>query len=110
MCSGKLISSASLGVLPVFVRRALLDEQISRHSNQAGQLAQALSSLLPHVHSNDCPVCNRNFGEVSTTPLVGHLATNISSLTEAAGRLAALSQERADTNVGVVQPRIDAGG
>jgi len=78
-------------------RLALLDEQISRHSQQAGQLAHALSSLLPHVHSNDCPVCNRNFAEVSTTPLVGHLATNISSLTEAAGRLAALSKERADT-------------
>ena len=78
-------------------RLALLDEDISRYSNQAGQLAQALSSLLPHVHSNDCPVCNRNFGEVSSTPLVGHLATNISSLTEAAGRLAALSKERADT-------------
>ena len=78
-------------------RLALLDEQIGRHSQQAGQLAQALSSLLPHVHSNDCPVCNRNFAEVSTTPLVGHLATNISSLTEAAGRLAALSKERVDT-------------
>ncbi len=78
-------------------RLTLLDEQIGRYSQQAGQLAQALSSLLPHVHSNDCPVCNRNFAEVSTTPLVGHLATNISSLTEAAGRLAALSKERADT-------------
>lgn len=78
-------------------RLALLDEQIGRHSQQAGQLAQALSSLLPHVHSNDCPVCNRNFAEVSNTPLVGHLATNISSLSEAAGRLAALSKEHADT-------------
>lgn len=78
-------------------RLALLDEQIGRHSQHAGQLAQALSSLMPHVHSNDCPVCNRNFAEVSTTPLVGHLATNISSLTEAAGRLTVLSQERADT-------------
>ncbi|MBX3585548.1 MAG: AAA family ATPase [Ramlibacter sp.] len=78
-------------------RLALLDEQISQHSEKAGQLAQALASLLPHVHSNDCPVCNRNFSEVSTTPLVGHLATNISSFTEAAGRLAALSKERSDT-------------
>lgn len=78
-------------------RLMLLDEQIVRHSQQAGQLAQALSSLLPHVHSNDCPVCNRNFAEVSTTPLVGHLASNISSLNEAAGRLAALSKEREDT-------------
>ncbi len=78
-------------------RLALLDEHIGRHSQQAGQLVQALSSLLPHVHSNECPVCSRNFAEVSTTPLVGHLATNISSLNEAAGRLAALLKERADT-------------
>lgn len=74
-----------------------LDEQIAQHSLQAGQLAQALSALLPHVHSNDCPVCNRNFAEVSDTPLVGHLAANVSSLTEAAGKLAALSKERSDT-------------
>lgn len=77
-------------------RLVLLDEQIGRHSQRAGQLAQALSSLLPHVHSNECLVCNRNFAEVSTTPLVGHLSANISSLTEAAGRLEALSKERAD--------------
>lgn len=78
-------------------RLVLLDEQIGRHSQQAGELAQALSALLPHVHSNDCPVCNRDFAEISTTPLVGHLATNVSSLTEAAGRLAALSKERSET-------------
>ena len=78
-------------------RLNLLDEQIARHSQQAGELAHALSALLPHVHSNDCPVCNRNFAEVSSTPLVGHLASNVSSLTEAAGRLAALSKERSDT-------------
>jgi exonuclease SbcC len=78
-------------------RLVLLDEQIARHSLQTGQLAQNLSALLPHVHSNECPVCNRNFAEVSSTPLVGHLAANVSSLAEAAGRLAALSKERSDT-------------
>ncbi|QOK90505.1 AAA family ATPase [Ralstonia pseudosolanacearum] len=82
-------------------RLTLLDEQIAQYSQQAGQLAQALSALLPHVHSNDCPVCNRNFAEVSSTPLVGHLAANVSSLTEAAGRLAALSKERSNTVVAI---------
>lgn len=78
-------------------RLALLDEQIGRYSQQTGQLAQALSSLLPHMHSNDCPVCDRNFAEVSNEPLVGHLATKISLLTESASRLAALSKERTNT-------------
>ena len=78
-------------------RLKLLDEQIGRHSQQAGQLAQVLSALLPHVHSSDCPVCNRDFAEISTTPLVGHLATKVSSLAETAGRLEALSKERSET-------------
>ncbi len=85
-------------------RLTLLDEQIAQHSQQAGQLAQALSALLPHVHSNDCPVCNRNFAEVSSTPLVGHLAANVSSLTEVAGKLATLSKERSDT-VSMIEAR-----
>lgn len=75
-------------------RIAVLDEQIAKHAAAAGSLAEALNSILPHVHSEECPVCSRNFGEVSDKPLSEHLAGQISALTVSAGRLQALSKER----------------
>lgn len=74
-----------------------IDKQIAQHSREAGQLAQALSALVPHVHTEACPVCSRDFGEVSSSPLLGHLTARIASLTQSAGLLSALSQERAAT-------------
>jgi exonuclease SbcC len=78
-------------------RLIVLDAQIALLSKEAGQLAQALSGLISHVHSDDCPVCSRNFREVSDTPLLGHLAARVAALTQSAGRLTALSEERSNT-------------
>jgi DNA repair protein SbcC/Rad50 len=78
-------------------RLTTIDEQISLHSADASQLAQALSALIPHVHDEGCPVCDRSFDEVSSTPLLGHLTAKVSSLTHSAGQLSALSAERAGT-------------
>ncbi|WPC67516.1 AAA family ATPase [Rhodoferax ferrireducens] len=77
-------------------RIAVLDEQIAKHAAAAGSLAEALNSVLPHVHSEECPVCSRNFGEVSEKPLSEFLASQISALTASAGRLQALSKERVE--------------
>lgn len=77
-------------------RIAVLDEQIAKHAAATGSLAEALNSVLPHVHSEECPVCSRNFGEVSDKPLSEHLAYKISALTANAGRLQALSKERVE--------------
>ena len=74
-----------------------IDKQIAQHSREAGQFAQALSAVVPHVHTEECPVCSRDFREVSSSPLLGHLMSRIASLTQSAGLLSALSQERANT-------------
>lgn len=74
-----------------------IDKQIVEHSREAGQLAHALSALVPHVHTEECPVCSRDFGEVSSSPLLNHLTVRIASLTHSAGLLSALSQERANS-------------
>jgi exonuclease SbcC len=76
-------------------RAAVLDKQIAGHAANAGTLAQALASILPHVHSEDCPVCGRDFSETSTEPLLGQLSNRIAALTESAGLLQALTRERA---------------
>ncbi|RZL03290.1 MAG: hypothetical protein EOP36_05315 [Rubrivivax sp.] len=74
-----------------------IDKQIAQHSREAGQLAQALSAMVPHVHTEECPVCSRDFREASSSPLLGHLTARIASLTQSAGLLLALSQERTNT-------------
>ena len=77
-------------------RAAVLDNQIVGHAAAAGTLAQALAAILPHIHSDDCPVCGRDFGETSEGSLQAHVSNHIAALTESAGRLQALTRERAN--------------
>jgi exonuclease SbcC len=79
-------------------RAAVLDEQIAGQAAQAGTLAQVLAEILPHIHSEDCPVCGRDYSEASTDPLHAHVSNRIAALTESAGRLEALSRERTDAS------------
>ncbi|MCD1267022.1 hypothetical protein B5M44_24390 [Shinella sumterensis] len=74
-----------------------LEQQISGFAAEAGVLAQALSGILPHIHSDDCPVCGRDYSEKSETPLHTHVSARIAELTAAAGQLQALSQDRANS-------------
>ena len=76
-------------------RVQLLDQQIQGISTDTARLAQGLAELLPHIHGDDCPVCGRDFSEVSRSPLNAHVSARIASLTESAGRLEALSKEKA---------------
>lgn len=92
----KQLATLDEGIAKSRSRIAVLDEQITKHAAAAGSLAEALNGILPHVYSENCPVCNRNFGEVSDRPLSEHLSSQISMLTESAGRLQALSKERVE--------------
>ncbi|MDG4882011.1 AAA family ATPase [Mesorhizobium sp. WSM4884] len=78
-------------------RTDALEQQISGYAAEAGTLAQALSGLLPHIHSEDCPVCGRDFSEESKTPLHAHLSARITDLTAVSGQLQALNKDRAAT-------------
>ncbi|MER9426024.1 AAA family ATPase [Mesorhizobium sp. M0317] len=71
-----------------------LEQQISNLASEGGALAQALSGVLPHIHTDDCPVCGRNFKETSEVPLQAHVSARIAELTAAAGQLQALSRDR----------------
>jgi exonuclease SbcC len=92
----KQLATHDEGIAKSRSRIAVLDEQIAKHAAAAGSLAEALNGILPHVHSENCPVCNRDFGEISDRPLSEHLSSQISMLTESAGRLQALSKERVE--------------
>jgi DNA repair protein SbcC/Rad50 len=87
-------------------RGQLIDTQIAGIARDAGEYAGALAGLVPHVHTEDCPVCGRNFGEVSPTEsLSEHLQKTIAKLTEDAGRLSALSAEKSGTVKRIAQLR-----
>ena len=74
-----------------------LEQQIAGLATGAGALAQALSVVLPHIHTEDCPVCGRDFGQLNQGPLKAHVSTRIADLTEAAGQLQALATDRASS-------------
>ncbi len=73
-----------------------IDTQLAESSSatEAEELAKTLAALVPHVHTDDCPVCGRAFGEISREPLVAHLAMRVSQLSEHAERLSSLSKAR----------------
>jgi len=78
-------------------RLQVLDEQISGHLANADQLAQALTSLLPLIDDQECPVCGRDFSEISSEHLQSHLSAKISTLVESAGRLQGFVRERSES-------------
>lgn len=75
-------------------RLARLDEKIGDIAGNADSLAQTLAQLIPHVNSDDCPVCGRDYSEVSSEPLASRLSEQVTTLRNAAGRLQELSREK----------------
>jgi exonuclease SbcC len=92
----KQIEATETGLRGAQARLASIDEQIAAPglSNAASELSRALAALTPHIHGEDCPVCGRDYGEVSEQPLTVHVAQRISELGEAANRLTALAGSR----------------
>jgi len=76
-------------------RVALADEQLMSITGEAEGLSRALASIIPHIHGDDCPVCGRNYHEVSSDPLVQHVSTQVARLAEQADRLQGLGRSRA---------------
>ncbi|MFZ2755166.1 MAG: AAA family ATPase [Lysobacteraceae bacterium] len=73
-----------------------LNDALASGAEDARSLATALAGVAPHVEGDVCPVCDRNFAERDAGSLSAHIATKIASLTSEAGRLQALSSERAE--------------
>lgn len=78
-------------------RLKIIDDQVLGLSDTASGLSRALAEIVPHIHSDDCPVCGQDFSKTGKGSLMQHVQAKIASLTEQAGRLAALSTERSQT-------------
>jgi exonuclease SbcC len=77
-------------------RLARIDEQLaaSGTASAAEDLGKALAALIPHVHTENCPVCGRDYSEVARQPLSAHLAARVSDLAAQAERLQELASAR----------------
>lgn len=84
-----------------FQQRKTVDAEIERLSTDAGSLASALAELTSFISSDICPVCDRNFGDVSDSPLADHVHGKIRQLSASAERLLTLGRARSDIQVTV---------
>ncbi|MCF2524937.1 AAA family ATPase [Bradyrhizobium sp. G127] len=90
-------------------RLKIISSQIAEISKTSGQIAAALAGILPHIHDNECPVCGRDFDEVSKEPLSAHVQQHIAQITADAARLGQLSNEQtsATTRITTTTRRLD---
>jgi DNA repair protein SbcC/Rad50 len=70
-------------------RVSALEAQISSAVRNSDALHQVLTALLPHIHGEHCPVCGRDYSEVSSQSLSAKLSTDILKL---AGEARALEE------------------
>ena len=77
-------------------QRDTVDLEISRLSATSGSLGTALAELTSYIVNEICPVCDRDFSEVSSTPLSEHLHTKVRTLSASAERLLTLGQTRGE--------------
>lgn len=68
-----------------------------RAATEIDALAKALAALAPHIGGDTCPVCGRDYSEVSKTSLADHLSQEVASLTSQANRLQSLARARLQT-------------
>ena len=89
-----LLSKARETLEKLIARVRRLDERVSSLVVDSGALAAALSEVAAYVDGDICPICARNFTEVSEIPLRAHLTAHISSLSRTANELREITAER----------------
>ncbi len=77
-------------------RIVIVDEELALVTEQAEDLSRALAALVPHIHGDDCPVCGRDYREVSSGSLVAHVSAQVARLMEQADRLQSLRKTRVE--------------
>jgi len=78
-----------------------LDLELGVVSTSNEALGRGLSDLMTHVEGDICPVCDRDYSEVSDTPLSAHVAAKVALMIEQAGRLQSLLSSRSGTQAEV---------
>jgi exonuclease SbcC len=80
-------------------QRDTIDEEVGRLSSSAGSLGSALAELTAFITDETCPVCDRDFGQVSAIPLSEHVHAKVRTLSASAERLLTLGRTRGEVQV-----------
>lgn len=80
-------------------QRDIIDEELAGLSRIAGSLGPALSELTSFISDETCPVCDRDFSEVSSIPLSAHAHDKVRRLSSSAERLLTLGRARSELQV-----------
>jgi len=86
-------------------RLSKITDRLAKLGDSAHSLAKILGELLSYIHSNDCPVCGRNYSEISHESLANKVSSNVSNLSEQADLLKALTAERNELERGLASLR-----
>lgn len=84
-------------------RLSTIEEELEEDRGANQDLAQALTAISSHIRDETCPVCGRDFTEVSETPLAAHVSEEVQRLILAAGRVESLVRDRSATVAAVTQ-------
>ena len=79
-----------------------IDQELTSAQGANRELAKALTAISSHIDDEHCPVCGRDFSEISTTPLAAHVSEEVARLVTTAGRVEALVRDRSATSTSVV--------
>lgn len=82
-------------------QRDAIEREVAVIPSDAGSLAAALSELSSFIRNETCPVCDRNFAEMSQGPLAGHVHAKARRLSGSAERLLTLGRSRGEAQVAV---------
>lgn len=85
-----------------------LDEQLTATADANEALARTLADLNAHIDDEKCPVCDRDFSEVSPVPLAVYVTDKVAAMVEQAGRLQSLAKDRSATSSSIAQLERDA--
>ncbi|WP_374470242.1 AAA family ATPase [Phenylobacterium sp.] len=74
----------------------MIDNELAQIAANSGGLSSALAELTSFITDEACPVCDRNYREVSTQPLIEHVHGKVRTLSASAQRLLNLSRSRGE--------------
>ena len=80
-------------------QRDTIDSEVARLSTSAGSFGSVLAELTSFIASETCPVCDRNFSEVSEIPLSQHVHHKVRMLSASAERLLILGRTRSEAQI-----------
>ena len=84
-------------------RLATIEGELERDKGANQELARALTAISSHIQDEACPVCSRDFSEVSDTALAAHVSQEVQRLVSAAGRVESLMRDRSATVAAITQ-------